>query len=69
MELSESKRDFDIAGVFHLRGGIEYKNLHLKHKVMMKMLLYDGQENAGGRAKRTYRGITKVNLCSPRTKT
>lgn len=36
--LSKSKREFDIADVFHLRGGIDYKNLHLKHKVMMKML-------------------------------
>ena len=38
IELSESKLDFDIADVFHLRGGIDYKNLQLKHKLMMKML-------------------------------
>lgn len=35
---------FSRAAVFHLRGGIDYSNLHLTHKTMMR-LLYEKAKN------------------------
>lgn len=31
---------YDKAEIFHLRGGIDYRKLNLKHKIMMKLLYH-----------------------------